>query len=101
LPRCGRVLGPDRIESHQAWIDAANITDGPLFRAVLKGNRVGGALCAGDVARIFKLMARRAGLSADDTARISGLRRLGATIEGRLLTRGGNPAAGTSVPAVL
>ena len=29
------------------------------------------------------------------------LRRLGATIEVRLLTRAGNPAAGTSVPAVL
>jgi site-specific recombinase XerD len=62
----------DAMRHVQAWLDAANITDGPLFRAVLKGNRVGGALCAGDVARIFKLMARRAGLSADETARISG-----------------------------
>ena len=62
----------DAMRHVQAWIDAANITDGPLFRAVLKGNRVGGALCAGDVARIFKLMARRAGVSADEAARISG-----------------------------
>ena len=56
----------------QAWIDAAGITDGPLFRAVLKGDRIGGALHPGDVARCFKLMARRAGLTADETARISG-----------------------------
>jgi site-specific recombinase XerD len=54
------------------WIDAAKIADGPLFRAVLRGNRVGGALSGGDVARIFKLMAHRAGLSAVETAHISG-----------------------------
>jgi len=54
------------------WIEAARITDGPLFRAVLKGNRIGGALDPGDVARAFKAMARRAGLSAEETARISG-----------------------------
>jgi integrase len=62
----------DAMRHVQAWIDAAKITDGPLFRAVLKGNRVGGALCAGDVARIFKLMAHRGGLSDEETARISG-----------------------------
>jgi integrase len=55
-----------------AWTDAAGIDDGPLFRAVLKGGRIGGALDAGEVARIFKAMARAAGLSANDTARISG-----------------------------
>jgi integrase len=62
----------DAMRHVQAWIDAAGIEGGTLFRAVLKGNRVGGALDPGDVARCFKLMARRAGLSAEDTARISG-----------------------------
>jgi len=38
----------------------------------LKGGRVAGALDAGDVARIFKAMAGKAGLTAEDKARISG-----------------------------
>jgi site-specific recombinase XerD len=62
----------DAMRHVQAWIDAAGITDGPLFRAVLKGNRLGGALDPGDVARCFKVMAHHAGLTADETARISG-----------------------------
>ena len=62
----------DAMRHVQAWIDAAGITDGPLFRAVLKGNRIGGALDPGDVARCFKVMAHHAGLTADETARISG-----------------------------
>jgi integrase len=62
----------DAMRHLQAWIDAANIADGPLFRSVPRGNRVGGALWPEDVAVIFKAMARRAGLSADETARISG-----------------------------
>jgi Phage integrase family len=51
---------------------AANITDGPLFRSVSRGSRAYGALSPSDVARIFKLMARRAGLSAAEIAHISG-----------------------------
>jgi integrase-like protein len=39
---------------------------------VPKGGRVGGALDPGDVAQIYKAMARAAGLSAAETARISG-----------------------------
>jgi integrase len=62
----------DAMRHVQAWIDAAGIKDGSLFRAVLKGSRVGGPLDAGDVSRAFKAMARRAGLSADETAQISG-----------------------------
>ena len=55
-----------------AWIDAADRGDGPLFRAVLKGGRMGGALAGGEVARRFKAMALRAGLRAEEAARISG-----------------------------
>jgi integrase len=65
-------ITPDALRHLQAWLDAAGIETGPLFRAVLKGGRVGGALDAGDVGRIYKQMARRAGLSADDIGRISG-----------------------------
>ncbi len=62
----------DAMRHLQAWIDMARIKDGPLFRAVLKGGRVAGALSPGDVATAFKLMAQRAGLSAEECARISG-----------------------------
>lgn len=54
------------------WIDASRIKDGALFRAVRYSGSVGGALDPGDVARIFKNMARRAGLPAVDASRISG-----------------------------
>jgi integrase len=54
------------------WIDAARIKDGALFRAVRYSGSVGGVLDPGDVARIFKGMARRANLPADQLARISG-----------------------------
>jgi integrase/recombinase XerD len=54
------------------WVEAARIRDGALFRAVRHSGSVGGALDPSDVARVFKAMARRAGLSADETSRISG-----------------------------
>jgi site-specific recombinase XerD len=62
----------DAMRHLQAYLDHAKVEGGPLFRAVLKGGRVGEALDAGEVARIFKAMARRAGLTAEEAARISG-----------------------------
>lgn len=66
------AVTPDAMRHVRAWIDAAGIEAGPLFRGVLKGGRVAGALDAGDVARVFKAMAAKAGLTAEETARISG-----------------------------
>jgi integrase len=63
---------PDAMRHLLAWTEAASVADGPLFRAVLKGGRIGGALDAGEVGRIFKAMACAAGLTAADAARISG-----------------------------
>jgi site-specific recombinase XerD len=54
------------------WVEAAQIKDGALFRAVRHSGSVGDVLDPGDVARIFKTMARRANLPADEMARISG-----------------------------
>jgi hypothetical protein len=63
----------------RAWIDAAGSEGGRrLFRAVLKGGRVSkggraaGRLDAGDAARIFKATVSKAGLTAEEAARISG-----------------------------
>ena len=67
-----RYIAPDTRRHLEAWISAAEITDGALFRSVGRGGRVGGALDTGDVARIFKRMARAAGISPDTVTGISG-----------------------------
>ncbi len=68
------AITPDAMVHLQAWMTAARIDAGPLFRSVRKGKGggVGGALEPGDVARIFKRMALRARLTPEETARISG-----------------------------
>jgi site-specific recombinase XerD len=67
-----RYLAADTMAHVRAWIAAADLADGPLFRAVLKGGHVGGALNGAEVARIYKAMAEAAGLTAAETAGISG-----------------------------
>ncbi len=67
-----RFLAPDTMKLLLGWIEAAEITEGVLLRSVRKGGRVGNALDPGDVARLFKTMARAAGLPAEQVARISG-----------------------------
>jgi integrase len=66
------AITPDAMVHLRAWIDAARIEAGPLFRSVRKGARIGAALQPGEVAVIFKRMASRARLSAKETAGISG-----------------------------
>jgi len=49
----------------QTWLAAAEISAGPVFRAVARGGRVSdAALVAASAARIVKLYARRVGLDA-------------------------------------
>ena len=62
-------LSPRTTKALRRWLTAAGITDGLAFRAVLKGGRVGGAMEPGEVARVFKKLAERAGI---DSASISG-----------------------------
>ena len=67
-----RFLAPDTMRLVLDWTGAAGIVEGPLFRSVRKGGRVGDALDAGDVARVFKAMVRAAGLTAGQASGISG-----------------------------
>ena len=67
-----RFLAPDTMALLKEWIAAARIGSGPLFRSVRKGSRVGDALDGGDVARLFKVIVQKAGLTAEQVARISG-----------------------------
>jgi integrase len=67
-----RFVAPDTMRLLAAWLAAAGIADGPLFRAVPKGGRVGGALDGAEVPRLFKAMARAAAVPAAEVPRISG-----------------------------
>ena len=66
------AVADDAVVHLQAWLAAAKIDAGPLFRSVNRHGHIGGALDAGDVARIFKAMARRAKFAAEEIAGISG-----------------------------
>ena len=57
-------LSPRTTAALRRWLDGTQITDGALFRSVGKGGMVGGPLDAGDVARVFKKLAERAGIDA-------------------------------------
>jgi site-specific recombinase XerD len=66
------AITADAMHHLRAWLDGAGIESGPVFRAVRKGGRIGKALEAGDVARIFKALAIRAGVPIAEASRISG-----------------------------
>ena len=55
----------------RAWLARSGVSEGAAFRSLSRG-RLGGALRPGQIGRIFKLMARDAGLSAEMVAQISG-----------------------------
>ena len=67
-----RYLAADTMGFLQAWLEAGGVREGAVFRAVGKGGAVGGPLDAGDVARVFKQMAKAAGIDPAVVARISG-----------------------------
>lgn len=46
-----RYLHTDTMNHVRAWLLAAGLVDGPLFRAVLKGGRVGGPLHECEISR--------------------------------------------------
>jgi integrase len=62
-------LGPAAAAAVRAWIVAAGIDDGALFRSVHRSGTVGARMDDGEVARIFK---RRVGAAGLDASRISG-----------------------------
>src|SRR5205823_8312253 len=56
----GSVACP--VAALKAWLEAAGITTGPVFRAVRKGGAVSGRLSAQSVAALVKAYAERVGL---------------------------------------
>ena len=87
-------LAPDTVGLVRAWLDAAGVADGRLFRSVRRGGGIGERLDPSQVPRIFKAMARRAGLPAELADGLSGhSTRVGAAQD--------MIAAGIELPAIL
>ena len=87
-------IGPDTVRLVRAWLGRAGIEDGRLFRSVGKGGRIGEGLHPSQVPRIFKAMAREAGLPEAVAGGLSGhSARVGAAQD--------MVAAGIELPAIL
>ena len=87
-------LARDTVRLVRAWLDRAGISEGRLFRSVSKSGRAGEWLDPSQVPRIFKAMAREAGLPAKVVDGLSGhSARVGAAQD--------MIAAGIELPAVL
>ncbi|MYA33874.1 MAG: tyrosine-type recombinase/integrase [Gemmatimonadales bacterium] len=65
-------LHGDSVRLLREWLARSGVRGGPLFRSMRKDGCVGGALHPGQVPRIYKAMAKRAGLSAEVVDRLSG-----------------------------
>ena len=65
-------LHRDSVRLLKRWLDAGGIAAGPLFRSVRRNGAVGGRLDATQVPRIYRAMARSAGLAPRIVRRISG-----------------------------
>ncbi len=64
----------------QAWLEAANIKEGAIFRRLLGRGRIGGRLGVDSVAEIFKRVAGFVGMHKEDVESVSGHSvRVGAT----------------------
>ncbi len=61
-----RWLSPRATMALDQWLETAGIIEGAIFRAVNKAGRVGGPLTPGEVPRIFKRLAVRAGIDESD-----------------------------------
>ena len=87
-------VGSDSLRLVRAWLDRGGIAAGLLFRSVGNGGRVGDGFPPGQVPRIFKAMARKAGLPETVVEGLSGhSARVGAAQD--------MIAAGIELPAIL
>ena len=66
------VLARDTLGHVERWLERAGIREGRLFRSVPKHGRPGKSLDPSQIPRIYKAMARRAGLAPETVDGISG-----------------------------
>ena len=87
-------MAPETVRLVRAWLARSGIAQGPLFRSVRKGGMIGERLDPSHVPRIFKAMARTAGLPEAVIRGLSGnSARIGAAQD--------MIAAGIEMPAIL
>jgi site-specific recombinase XerD len=65
-------ITPRAAEAINAWLAAADLSSGPIFRGVNRAGRLTRALDPGGVARIYKRLARKAALREEVVRQISG-----------------------------
>lgn len=56
----------------QEWLIAANISEGPIFRGIDRGNKIGEKLGCFQIARIYKKIANKAQINCATIKNISG-----------------------------
>jgi len=56
----------------EQWLGASGIQLGPIFRGINRGNEIAEKLGSGQIARIYKRMAKKANLNCDTIKNISG-----------------------------
>jgi site-specific recombinase XerD len=56
----------------QEWLIAAEIFEGPIFRGIDRGNKIGEKLGCGKIARIYKKVANKTKINCDTIKNISG-----------------------------
>lgn len=56
----------------QEWLIAAEISEGPIFRGINRGNKIGEKIGCGQIARIYKKIANKAQINCDTIKNISG-----------------------------
>ncbi len=65
-------IARDTVRLVKAWLRGSGVAEGRMFRSVRKDDTVGLKLDASQVPRIYKTMARRAGVPADAVAALAG-----------------------------
>ncbi len=87
-------IAPDSVRLVRDWITRSGVDGGRLFRSLNRHGAVGEKLDASQVPRIYKAMARRAGLSEDRVAGLSGHSPRVGAVQDMI-------AAGIELPAIL
>jgi site-specific recombinase XerD len=79
----------------EQWINAAKLSEGPILRSIDRGEKIGSTLGSGQINRIYKQLARQAGLDFDLITRIGGHSfRVGGAAQDLL-------ASGASMPTIM
>jgi len=69
---CWLHISPRALHTVQEWLSAAGISDGFILRGVMGKERITSILTGGQLGRVFKRLAKSAGVRSEDIRHISG-----------------------------